>query len=62
MIKIAVKELAYFTCQSGNLTPEFFSNKDETIGKKMHQYLQSKYNEKSQNIPKSKPVPRYGPW
>ena len=45
MIKIAVKELAYFTCQSGNLTPEFFSNKDETIGKKMHQYLQSKYNQ-----------------
>ena len=47
MIKIAVKELAYFTCQTGNLTPEFFTNKDETIGKKMHQYLQSKYNSKS---------------
>lgn len=49
MIKIAVKELAYFTCQSGNLTPEFFSNKDETIGKKMHQYLQSKYNSNSKS-------------
>lgn len=49
MIKIAIKELAYFTCQSGNLTPEFFSNKDETIGKKMHQYLQSKYNSESKS-------------
>lgn len=47
MIKIAIKELAYFTCQSGNLTPEFFSNKDESIGKKAHQYLQSKYNKNS---------------
>lgn len=48
MIKIAIKELAYFTCQSGNLTPEFFSNRDLQIGKKAHDYLQSKYNEKSQ--------------
>ena len=49
MIKIAIKELAYFTCQSGNLTPEFFSNRDLQIGKHAHDYLQSKYNEKSQN-------------
>ena len=48
MIKIAIKELAYFTCQSGNLTPEFFSNRDLQIGKHAHDYLQSKYNEKSQ--------------
>ena len=26
---IAVKELAYFVCQSGDLTTEFFSLKDE---------------------------------
>ena len=48
MIKIAIKELAYFTSQSGNLTPEFFSNRDLLVGKKAHDYLQSKYNEKSQ--------------
>jgi DNA excision repair protein ERCC-2 len=48
MIKIAIKELAYFTCQSGNLTPEFFSNRDLQIGNHAHDYLQSKYNDKSQ--------------
>ena len=48
MIKIAIKELAYFTCQSGNLTPEFFSNRDLQIGNRAHEYLQSKYNDKSQ--------------
>ena len=39
MIKIAIKELAYFTSQSGNLTPEFFSNRDLLIGKKAHDYF-----------------------
>lgn len=44
---IAVKELAYFVCQSGNLTTEFFSNRDLEAGKKAHEYHQSHYNEKS---------------
>lgn len=44
---IAVKELAYFVCQSGNLTTEFFSNHDLEAGKKAHQYHQSHYNELS---------------
>lgn len=44
---IAVKELAYFVCQSGNLTTEFFSNHDLEAGKKAHQHHQSKYNENS---------------
>ena len=44
---IAVKELAYFICQSGNLTTEFFSNRDLEIGRKVHEYHQAKYNEKS---------------
>ncbi|MBO5711380.1 MAG: PD-(D/E)XK nuclease family protein, partial [Acholeplasmatales bacterium] len=47
MKRIAVKELAYFVCQSGNLTSEFFSNHDLEQGTKIHQYLQNKYNEKS---------------
>ena len=42
---IAVKELAYFVCQSGNLTTEFFSNHDLEAGRKAHQHHQSKYNE-----------------
>ena len=42
---IAVKELAYFVCQSGNLTTEFFSNHDLEAGRKVHQHHQSKYNE-----------------
>lgn len=44
---IAVKELAYFVCQSGNLTTEFFSNRDLEAGKRAHEYHQSHYNEKS---------------
>ena len=44
---IAVKELAYFVCQSGNLTAEFFSNHDLETGKKIHEYHQSNYNELS---------------
>lgn len=44
---IAIKELAYFTKQSGNLTHEFFSNHDLQAGTKAHQYIQSKYNSKS---------------
>ena len=44
---IAVKELAYFVCQSGNLTTEFFSNHDLEAGKRAHEHLQSKYNDKS---------------
>ncbi len=48
-IKIAIKELAYFVCQSGNLTTEFFTNKDYEEGIKLHKYLQKKYNEDSQS-------------
>ena len=44
---IAVKELAYFVCQSGNLTTEFFSNHDLEAGRKAHEYHQSRYNELS---------------
>ena len=44
---IAVKELAYFVCQSGNLTAEFFSNHDLEAGKKAHEYHQGRYNELS---------------
>lgn len=47
MKKIAVKELAYFVCQSGSLTNEFFSNSDMQKGQRVHDYLQSKYNEES---------------
>lgn len=47
MHKIAIKELAYFVCASGNLTNEYFSNKDLRMGTKCHDYLQSKYNEDS---------------
>lgn len=47
METIAIKELAYFTCQSGNLTTEFFSNHDMLKGQKAHDYLQEKYNNKS---------------
>ena len=45
MEKIAIKELAYFVHQSGDLTTEFFSNYDLEIGKKAHSYLQSQYQE-----------------
>ena len=46
MHKIAIKELAYFICASGNLTNEYFSNKDLRMGTKCHDYLQSKYKYK----------------
>ena len=45
--KIAVRELAYFICQSGSLTKEFFSNSDMLRGQRAHDYLQDKYNEES---------------
>lgn len=44
---IAVKELAYFVCQSGDLTTEFFSNRDLEAGRHAHEFHQSHYNEKS---------------
>ena len=44
---IAVKELAYFVCQSGDLTTEFFSNHDLEAGKKAHEHHQAKYNDVS---------------
>ena len=47
MKSIGVRELAYFICQSGSLTNEFFSNADLIRGQKAHDYLQNKYNEKS---------------
>ena len=47
MHKIAIKELAYFICASGNLTNEYFSNKDLMAGAKAHDYLQNKYNQDS---------------
>ncbi|MBE6136826.1 MAG: ATP-dependent DNA helicase [Erysipelotrichaceae bacterium] len=49
MKSIAVKELAYFVCQSGNLTTEFFSNADLERGKRAHLHIQEKYNSKSQS-------------
>ena len=45
--KIAIRELAYFICQSGSLTKEFFSNSDMLRGQKAHDYLQGKYNDDS---------------
>lgn len=41
--KIAVKELAYFVCQSGDLTTEFFSSYDDSKGTLAHRYLQGNY-------------------
>ena len=46
---IAIKELAYFVCGSGDLTLEFFSNRDVNEGTKAHEYLQSLYNSKSKS-------------
>ena len=46
-MNIAIKELAYFSCGSGDLTMEFFSNRDENEGTKAHEFLQSQYNDKS---------------
>lgn len=48
-LKIAVKELACFVCQSGDLTNEFFSNKELEQGTRLHRYLQSKYNADSKS-------------
>ena len=48
MIKIGIKDLANFVCQTGDLTTEFFSNKDLEIATKVHKLIQSKYNEESQ--------------
>lgn len=48
-VKIAIKELAHFICQSGNLTSEYFSSRDLEEGTKLHKYLQTKYNDKSQS-------------
>ena len=39
--------MAYFVCQTGDLTTEFFSNKDLENGTKVHKLIQSKYNEES---------------
>ena len=47
MIKIGIKDLATFICQTGDLTTEFFSNKDLENGTKAHKLIQSKYNEDS---------------
>lgn len=47
--KIAIKELAHFICQSGNLTSDFISSRDLEEGTRLHTYLQSKYNEKSKS-------------
>ena len=43
MKNIAVKELAYFTCGSGDLKTEYLSNYDMKIGSKAHDFWQSKY-------------------
>ena len=48
MEKIAIKELAYFVHQSGDLTTEFFSNADLEIGKRAHSYLQGLYEDKDE--------------
>ncbi len=47
--KIAIKELAHFICQSGNLTSDFISSRELEEGTKLHIYLQSKYNELSKS-------------
>ena len=47
MVKIGIKDLATFICQTGDLTTEFFSNKDLENGTKVHKLIQSKYNEES---------------
>lgn len=48
-IKIAIKELAYFVCQSGDLTTELFSMKELEEGTRLHKFIQSKYNEQSKS-------------
>ena len=47
MRHIAVRELAYFMCQSGNLTSEFFSNRDMQSGIEAHRHHQRTYNNES---------------
>ena len=46
MTNIAVKELAYFTCGSGDLQTEYLSNYDLKIGTRAHEFLQNQYLEK----------------
>ncbi|MCR5349575.1 MAG: hypothetical protein K6E20_01140 [Acholeplasmatales bacterium] len=45
MKEIAVRELAYFSDSSGDLSVEFFSNRDENLGKMAHEYHQGQYLE-----------------
>jgi len=45
MTEIAVRELAYFSDSSGDLSVEFFSNRDENLGKMAHEYHQAHYKE-----------------
>jgi len=45
--KIAVRDLAAAIYQSGDLTPEFFYNKEDIDGRKIHQIRQKKYNKES---------------
>lgn len=47
MRKIAIKEMAYFICQTGDLTMELFSNHDQQVGKSIHNSWQAKYNSQS---------------
>ncbi len=47
-IKIGIKELAIFACQTGNLTNEFFSNRDLENGTIIHRMIQKNYNDESQ--------------
>ena len=44
---IAVKDIATFLYSSGDLTNEFFSNKNQLDGKHAHSYLQNQYNKDS---------------
>ncbi len=48
-LEIAIRELAYFVCQSGNLTTEFFSNRDLDLANKAHDFLQKQYNSLSKS-------------
>ncbi|MDE7263490.1 MAG: ATP-dependent DNA helicase [Anaeroplasmataceae bacterium] len=48
-IKIAIKELAHFICQSGDLTSDTFSSRALEDGTKLHKIIQAKYNEKSKS-------------
>lgn len=48
MHKIAVRELAYFVYQSGNLTNSNSFNQKAIDGKYLHQIRQSEYDGESQ--------------